>query len=119
MVKRMTKWRRANRIRAGWYRIRESHNRKKKLTDSRNLLTYEEYEEITKDDECFYCGGTLGLGGGLDRIDNSKSYTVENVLPCCGSCNRLRSDCLTVDETIVMIDTLRLMRKKKHVWDKD
>lgn len=29
---------------------------------------------------------------GLDRVDSSKGYTEENVVPCCGSCNQLKWD---------------------------
>lgn len=29
---------------------------------------------------------------GLDRIDSSKGYTEENVVPCCKTCNELKSD---------------------------
>ena len=49
---------------------------------------------------CYYCGTppsnikkvTRGCPEGLrytgiDRIDNSKDYTEDNVVPCCGTCN--------------------------------
>jgi hypothetical protein len=29
---------------------------------------------------------------GLDRIDSTKGYTEENVVPCCKTCNELKSD---------------------------
>lgn len=49
---------------------------------------------------CFYCQkvAAKSYGGGLDRIDNEKGYIENNVLPCCGNCNRLRCDVLSVDE---------------------
>jgi hypothetical protein len=49
---------------------------------------------------CFYCGADLLTIGGvsLDRIDNSKGYTLDNVLPCCGNCNMIRGNKLTVEE---------------------
>lgn len=34
------------------------------------------------------CAGFLW--GGVDRKDNAEGYTVENVVPCCTTCNRLK-----------------------------
>lgn len=53
---------------------------------------------------CFYCGSPpsgkrlhhkkryngIYLFNGLDRVDNSKGYTVDNVVPCCIICNRAK-----------------------------
>lgn len=39
---------------------------------------------------CFYCGKERCLG--IDRIDNSKGYTIDNCVPCCGCCNRMKMD---------------------------
>lgn len=64
---------------------------------------------------CYYCNEKLieVYGIGLDRIDNNKGYTEENVLTCCGNCNRTRADRFTVEETKVMINALLEYRKKK------
>jgi len=37
---------------------------------------------------CFYCGDTNQVG--IDRIDNSKGYTLSNVRSCCGWCNVMK-----------------------------
>ena len=29
---------------------------------------------------------------GVDRVDSSKGYTVDNCVPCCGVCNRMKND---------------------------
>lgn len=39
---------------------------------------------------CHYCGETDWRKIGCDRIDNDKSHTEDNVVPCCGECNKKR-----------------------------
>ncbi len=38
---------------------------------------------------CHYCGAN---GTGLDRVDNSCGYTIDNIVPCCNMCNRMKND---------------------------
>ena len=52
--------------------------------------------------DCFYCGEApckimYYRGGkehvlvnGVDRVDNSKGYSIENVVPCCARCNYMK-----------------------------
>ena len=61
-------------------------------------LTKEQFRHLTKG-RCHYCNRSpsqikLGNGkrgdyiyNGIDRVDNSKGYSVENCVPCCGRCN--------------------------------
>lgn len=65
---------------------------------------------------CFYeCGRRLrGQGYSLDRLDNKKGYTLNNVVPCCGECNRVRGADLTVEETLYVIRALTRFRKKNR-----
>jgi hypothetical protein len=63
-------------------------------------LSKEEFKEITSQN-CFYCGikpkqiackGYKKYYGeyiynGIDRIDSSKGYEKDNIIPCCGQCN--------------------------------
>ena len=88
----------------------------KNISKRRGVLT-----TITKEQHkdlltlpCYYCGNTLfgETGAGLDRKDNSKYYTLNNVLPCCCSCNRIRNIYLTVDEMKFVIEQLKLYRKR-------
>lgn len=51
--------------------------------------------DLTNDDvlniceqKCFYCGKERCLG--IDRLDNSKGYTIDNCVPCCGCCNKMK-----------------------------
>jgi len=65
-------------------------------------LTEEQFRDLTKQN-CWYCGAKptqqmihnsvkdFYLYNGIDRIDNSKGYTLANSLPCCGRCNRMKS----------------------------
>ena len=59
---------------------------------------------------CVYCNDILepdtSSGSGLDRIDNNKGYTLDNVSPCGFFCNHLRSDRLTVEETHAAIKAI-------------
>jgi len=66
-------------------------------------LTEDQVRNLTKQN-CHYCGiapqqifGQEGYNGfyiynGIDRIDNSKGYTIDNVVPCCKFCNYSKSN---------------------------
>jgi hypothetical protein len=66
-------------------------------------ITEEQFRELTKQD-CFYCGSepqsrSIRSGkytseyayNGLDRVDNSVGYTLNNVVPCCFDCNHAKA----------------------------
>lgn len=70
-------------------------------------ITPSEYSEITSHG-CDYCKKGLSPSGhGLDRIDNSKDYHIDNVVPCCGPCNMLKGRFLSSQE-------LRLILKHRN-----
>lgn len=75
-------------------------------------LSFTQYEHLVSQ-PCYYCGTSLEnmAGIGLDRKDNSKGYSIENVLPCCGKCNRIRGDDLTVEEMKVAMTAIMCHRK--------
>lgn len=64
-------------------------------------LTEEQVKELTKC-LCHYCGAEPAqickrarangdyVYNGLDRIDSGGDYTIDNVVPCCGLCNRMK-----------------------------
>lgn len=61
-------------------------------------LTFNEYTNLISK-TCHYCHSDLSpYGIGLDRLDNSLGYIPSNVVPCCPSCNRIRSDEFTPTE---------------------
>jgi hypothetical protein len=49
-------------------------------------LTFEQFESFWQK-PCYYCGMDITTIG-LDRVDNAKGYTIDNVVPCCEWCNR-------------------------------
>jgi hypothetical protein len=73
-------------------------------------LTKEEFKKLTND-RCYYCGaepkqcskqnGCYGhyVYNGIDRVNNTKGYTVFNCVTCCKRCNRAK-DTMTKDEFI-------------------
>lgn len=68
------------------------------------LLTRKDVANIINQN-CYYCGDSPSnrkitknsisgglLYNGLDRVDSSKDYTLDNVVPSCGFCNRAKQD---------------------------
>ena len=54
-------------------------------------LSKTEWLAVITNARCFYCGGHLPRRGlGLDRINNSKGYSLDNCRPCCANCNRCK-----------------------------
>lgn len=39
---------------------------------------------------CTYCGDSKNIG--VDRVDNSIGYTINNSVPCCSICNYMKKD---------------------------
>jgi hypothetical protein len=60
-------------------------------------LTLEEFLTLWQKD-CTYCGDPIATIG-LDRIDSNSDYSIANVVPCCLTCNRAKSE-LTREEFI-------------------
>ena len=56
-------------------------------------LTLEEFSSFWQK-PCHYCGDKLETIG-LDRIDSSQGYFLDNVVPCCCACNRMKLDMTT------------------------
>jgi hypothetical protein len=58
------------------------------------LLTFDEYKTLVENVVCVYCRGPLSeaQGHGLDRVDSTKEYSLDNLQPCCGYCNRAKRE---------------------------
>jgi len=76
----------------------------KKSARKRNLqfdLSDEEFKNLVTQN-CCYCGSvpssiakniskySIFVYSGIDRIDNSKGYSIENSVPCCKMCNEMK-----------------------------
>jgi hypothetical protein len=61
---------------------------------------------------CYYCNSSLRANRGvsLDRINNAKGYIISNVLPCCGPCNKIRGNNLTVEEMKLAMNAVKSSR---------
>jgi hypothetical protein len=61
---------------------------------SRKIKVYisiKDFEKIIAGNACSYCQKRLPeAGGGVDRVDNSMGYTVDNCRSCCKSCNHIK-----------------------------
>lgn len=75
-----------------------------KCANERNLsfnILKDKFKELTQQN-CFYCNckpykvynrkhkNGLYLYNGLDRVDNTKGYEIDNVVPCCSVCNVMK-----------------------------
>ena len=59
-------------------------------------LVKRDFHVIT-DSRCYYCGVRPDPPNGVDRVENGEGYILGNVVPCCWTCNRMKSD-LTLQE---------------------
>ena len=57
-------------------------------------LSEEKFNEIMQRKICYICGkeNTKKHMNGIDRKDNTMSYTYDNCQLCCGNCNYLKKD---------------------------
>lgn len=86
-------------------------------------LSKSDFKEITLQD-CHYCGSppapryrhrTNGecVINGIDRVDNTRGYEKDNIVPCCSRCNIAKS-------TMTKVDFLKLVKDiyTRHFKDK-
>jgi len=88
---------------ASFLRLLYSVKTKAQLRNYTFELTEEEFKILTKQN-CHYCGiqpyqetGSKKCNGkytynGVDRKINNIGYTLENSIPCCGVCNKMKMD---------------------------
>lgn len=107
----------------------------KSVAKKRNLgfnLNREEFLNIVGKD-CFYCGekpnhytiakrpksGDIKfIHNGIDRIDNSKGYSIKNCVPCCVLCNQAKSD-MTLEKFLLLIKKIITNFNKQNKEEKN
>lgn len=69
-------------------RYKSDCNRRGRLIRNITMeLSFEQFKVLINS-SCSYCGSENARG--VDRIDSSKNYSVENSVPCCKKCNKMK-----------------------------
>lgn len=92
---------------SGRFRDIRYHSKKREIDFH---ITFEEFADFYYEKQCAYCGD---IARGIDRIDSSGHYTVENCAPCCSTCNSIKG-ALSIkefDEKISKIFAYRMLDK--------
>jgi hypothetical protein len=106
-----------------WYQLNPKKSPKRRFSEAKKTakkrkilwsLTFEEYSKLIKL-SCDYCDNKLGLvvgrSTGLDRIDNSKGYEIDNVVSCCYPCNAIKHLFISYAEMKIIAKTLISLRE--------
>lgn len=64
-------------------------------------LTIDQFESLIPS-TCFYCGDK---SMGIDRMDSSKGYKIDNCVPCCSKCNFIKNT-TSFDNFIIKIKNM-------------
>lgn len=75
---------------------------KRRATENQLPIDDEHHEQEIKDlflSLCTYCAREPDIYdvNGLDRIDNTKGYTIDNIVSCCKSCNMMKGKISVTD----------------------
>jgi len=88
---------------SAWGQVLNSTKRGAKRRGYTFKLTLKQIKQLGQQN-CYYCGGEPSNYkkldftyqeihyNGIDRVDNTKGYTLDNVVPCCKWCNQAKSD---------------------------
>ena len=95
---------------------------------SRDLLFEVSFEHFIKylKEPCYYCGDKETCTytdprhkerkfkyNGIDRMDNTKGYIYDNLLPCCGLCNWMKKG-LTVE--VFVLHLYKILHNRVTGW---
>ena len=87
---------------ASFNRLYNSYKIKAKERGYTFCLSRNDFKKLTKQN-CYYCGAKPNqknripqyygdyIYNGVDRINNDKGYELDNVVSCCGMCNRMKN----------------------------
>jgi hypothetical protein len=92
---------------------------KKRKTPLSVLLSFEEFVEFTKINDCHYCGRSVNWDSRsayhLDRKDNQKPYTKENCVVCCTRCNWSKGSKFSYDEWLAVGEAIRQFARRSSL----
>lgn len=89
-------------------------------------ISREDFDRLTRSC-CHYCGSApkhelktqsdngVRVYNGLDRIDSSSGYVLDNVVTCCGDCNTAKSD-LGYAEFLSLVENIYLHRCSRRSY---
>jgi hypothetical protein len=86
------------------------------------LITYEEFLEFTKVNDCHYCGENIpwseyqtkvrSTAVYLDRKDSALAYEVGNLVVCCTRCNYAKNRLFTYEQWVEIGKLIRSWKRK-------
>jgi hypothetical protein len=80
-------------------------NRRNRMYGGGIDLTIEQFESITKQ-PCYYCGIIQDKGfNGIDRMDSTKGYEIDNCVSCCTECNMMKG----------AVDNITFIQRVEHI----
>lgn len=94
-------------------KLNHHKNAYKSGAKARNLewnLSDEQFLNLVTQD-CIYCGHSQKYNG-IDRIDSSKGYSIDNCVPCCSWCNTMKLNHST-EEFLNHINKIYNFQKEK------
>ena len=93
-----------------------THLKKEGVSPTDMLWRFNFYLSLMNSAICYYWQGPLSpQGHGLDRLDNKGKHTCYNVVPCCGQCNKIKSDHLSYKEMMLLTPALRKIREQREL----
>ena len=74
------------------------------------VLSKEEFYALVRQ-PCYYCGEKLPEWGcGLDRKNNDKQYSIDTVVPCCTSCNSIKSNKFSAEQMLKIASFIKTIK---------
>ena len=73
-------------------------------------ITLEQFMQFWQS-KCYYCNDTIERAG-LDRIDNERGYTLDNIISCCAICNRMK---YTHSQDVFVMQCLKIAAKHGYI----
>lgn len=84
--------------------LKEVNKRNRNYEGTTNL-TKEQFETIVKQ-PCYYCGIMQEKGfNGIDRMDSTKGYEIDNCVSCCTDCNMMKG----------AVDNITFIQRVEHI----